>query len=118
VCAEAGGEWVGTDIIRERCGRSRPTWDPADRNRAVNEAIQLLAAEGRIEIEPKIPVRVGDRAGQRKVRLTAGSVEPAPQPKLEAPTGRTREIADVIRRHPLTEAEAEFIHALLPPEHG
>ena len=65
-----------------------------------------------------MPVGAGDRAGQRKVRLIAGSAESAPQPKLESPTRRTREIADLIRRHPLTEAEAEFIRALLPPEHG
>lgn len=39
-------------------------------------------------------------------------------PEPEAPTRRTQMIADLIGRHPLTEAEAEAIRALLPPVRG
>jgi hypothetical protein len=101
---------VPTAVLRERCSGQGLDRDNTDK--ALNRAIQLLVDEGRIDIkEPERLAPPGDRRGQRKVRLTAGPAAPAPEP--EAPTARTQQIANLISRHPVTEAEAEFIRALL-----
>ncbi len=100
-CTEAGGQWVTTDALYKRYG-SDPNFYGHGKA-MVDGAIELLADEGRIQIDPR---------SKRRLRLTPGPVEPASEP--EGPT-RIQMIADLIRRAQLTEAEAEEIRALLPP---
>lgn len=77
-CREADGLWVLTAKIRQQCWRHYSRYMDGRRiDNALDDAIRSLADEGKIEIrEPERLARPGDRAGQRKVRLAAGSVKP------------------------------------------
>lgn len=76
-CAQADGQWVNFDSLRKRCISHYTDWSGRGIDKTINDAIDRLHAEGKIEIrEPNKQAPPWDPRSERRVRLIAGPVEP------------------------------------------